>query len=207
MNIQAVDVVGVIACVLAAASLLWQGKTWRESNRERVIVRLRWNPPGTETPWSAGTPPGVSAEIVNIGRVPVYLREVVIERNAKGEPPTSFDSTPADGIARLEFRRERDVANPLKVGEAHVFWLERGGTGYIQKFVASKHARLIVRSDRGDLCKIRAKAFRPLLGQFQDAIAPTEEAELSGIRESTARIADEMRQIGEHPDTAEKRVE
>ncbi len=194
MSFQGVDIVGVIACILAAGSLLWQWKTWRESHREYVRVSLKWETGHEGSSYQGPRHSRIVAEVVNLGRLPVYVKEVVFERKAENEPKPSFGPGPEHGIVRMKLERYRGQQNPLNVGEGHLFYLPEQGSGFLQRFIDTKYSWLVVRSERQVLCRLRHNKFTQILQRLIDTLKPIELRELKELQESVARTQDALQQ-------------
>lgn len=177
------QIIGVAGFALAVASLLWQVQTWREGHKERITVTLRNQAPD-ELAVMRGrqSKPALVAEVVNVGRVSVFVKEVVLERVATNEPPPSFGPGPVDGIVRAEFQRPDDADEGLVAGQASQFALTEGA-GFLKKFLESEEVWLAVRSNRGELCRMKTNTFMAQLKLFHDTIAPGEQRELENLRD------------------------
>lgn len=150
MNLEHVNIIGVAGLLLAIAFLALQYKLWRDEHRERVSVKVDWGrAPQSSSGIGRDGPESILVDVVNIGRVPVYVREVVIERNASDEPRPSFGEPPMDGIARMEFKALTNTEEPLQVGQSQQYILPEHGSGFVEKFVSAQDAVFRVRSARG----------------------------------------------------------
>lgn len=202
MNLEHVDIVGVAGLLLAIASLALQYKLWRDEHRERVCVKVEWGRvPQTSRGLERDGPKTVLVEVVNIGRVPVYVREVVIERNASGEPTPSFGEPPKDGVARMEFKSLTNTDEPLQVGQSQQYMLPEHGSGFVEKFVSARDAVLLVRSARGVVGGYPMRQIVPLLLQFVEQARPGEERVKKQLQESAAAVDDALRQMPSQHDS------
>lgn len=173
--IWSVDVTPYLGIALASSSLLWQLRTWLESTREVVATRVRMHDPAMEMhPFGGEKLPVLFVEVVNHGRLPIYLRSVVLRRRKNRREPNPSIGPPLGAYVELEFRPQSDAKAPLNVGEARGFLISEVGSEAIQKFLDAWRFWLVVITDRGVVSCKSARDLRPLLAHLRDRNTPRE---------------------------------
>lgn len=160
--------VGVFSFVLALAHVVWQMWWQHWQTRERIRAEIAWEP--QPHVW-----------VYNAGMIPVYLAgvELVIGTARKQIPLQAVIKRPALpnesgglGHEQWQLTGQRTPKNPLERGAAHEFVLTKQMATPSLTTGSTQGAYIAVRSNAGELCRVKGKAVMDYLGSVLSDTSP-----------------------------------
>ncbi len=144
----------VLGPVLGIAALLWQYWTYRDNRRERAIVRTMV---GSHIKIPS---PYLCVEVINSGRVPIYIKEVTINY---GDEKLAIGNE----LIEIQIPPFPPVKGPLEVGNERRFILAR-----MPNFIPllkqacqqpEENIWLSIKSTLREVTRVKGKEIKPLL--------------------------------------------
>ncbi len=154
------EFLGVSGFCLALAHVSWQVWFQHRQTRERIRAEIAWEP--QPHLW-----------VYNAGMIPVYLAgvELVIGTARKKIPFQAVikmsalpNETGALGHEQWQLTGQRTPKNPLERGAAHEFVLTKQMATPTLTTGGTQGAYIVVRSNAGELCRVKGKAVMDYLG-------------------------------------------